>query len=354
MLIGLGGGAASSMATGTSHEDLDFASVQRSNAEMQRRCQEVIDQCWALGEENPILSIHDVGAGGLSNALPELVNDAGRGGKFDLRAVPNDQPGMSPMEIWCNEAQERYVLAVDDKQLETFRALCERERCPYAVVGEATEAQHLVLEDGYFRSNRNLTTDEALAERMATPIDMDLGVLLGKPPKMQRDVQPSSSASCERFKTKGLDLKEAAYRVLRLPTVANKTFLITIGDRTVSGLVCRDQMVGPGRCRWPTWRSPPAATRATPARPWPWASARRSRCINAAASGRMAIGEALTNLAAARIAETPGREALRQLDGARRPSGRRRRAVRHGARGGAWNCVRRSAFRFRSARIRCR
>jgi len=223
---------------------------------MQRRCQEVIDQCWALGEENPILSIHDVGAGGLSNALPELVNGAGRGGKFDLRAVPNDQPGMSPMEIWCNEAQERYVLAVDGKQLETFRALCERERCPYAMVGEATEERHLVLEDGYFRSNRNLTKDAALAERMATPIDMDLGVLFGKPPKMQRDVS-HLKRQLERFKTKGLDLKEAAYRVLRLPTVANKSFLITIGDRTVSGLVCRDQMVGP-------WQVPVAMLEAAP------------------------------------------------------------------------------------------
>ena len=304
MLIGLGGGAASSMATGTSHEELDFASVQRSNAEMQRRCQEVIDQCWALGEENPIFSIHDVGAGGLSNALPELVNGAGRGGKFDLRAVPNDQPGMSPMEIWCNEAQERYVLAVDGKQLETFRALCDRERCPYAVVGEATEERQLLLEDGYFRSNRNLTTDAALAERMAQPIDMDLAVLFGKPPKMQRDVS-HLKRNLERFKTKGLDLKEAAYRVLRLPTVANKTFLITIGDRTVSGLVCRDQMVGP-------WQVPVADVAVTASGYEGYtgeAMALGERTplalINAAASGRMAIGEALTNLAAARIQKLP-------------------------------------------------
>ncbi len=304
MLIGLGGGAASSMATGTSHEELDFASVQRSNAEMQRRCQEVIDQCWALGEENPILSIHDVGAGGLSNALPELVNGAGRGGKFDLRAVPNDQPGMSPMEIWCNEAQERYVLAVDGKQIETFRALCERERCPYAMVGEATEARHLVLEDGYFRSNRNLTADAALAARMAQPIDMDLGVLFGKPPKMQRDVS-HLKRQLERFKTKGLDLKEAAYRVLRLPTVANKTFLITIGDRTVSGLVCRDQMVGP-------WQVPVADVAVTASGYEGYtgeAMALGERTplalIDPAASGRMAIGEALTNLAAARIRKLP-------------------------------------------------
>jgi phosphoribosylformylglycinamidine synthase len=304
MLIGLGGGAASSMATGTSHEELDFASVQRSNAEMQRRCQEVIDQCWALGEENPIFSIHDVGAGGLSNALPELVNGAGRGGKFDLRAVPNDQPGMSPMEIWCNEAQERYVLAVDEKQIETFRALCERERCPYAVVGEATEARHLVLEDGYFSSNRNLTADAALAARMVQPIDMDLAVLFGKPPKMQRDVS-HLKRKLDRFKTKELNLKEAAYRVLRLPTVANKTFLITIGDRTVSGLVCRDQMVGP-------WQVPVADVAVTASGYEGYtgeAMAMGERTplalIDPAASGRMAIGEALTNLAAARIQKLP-------------------------------------------------
>ncbi|BAV33090.1 phosphoribosylformylglycinamidine synthase [Sulfuricaulis limicola] len=304
MLIGLGGGAASSMATGTSHEELDFASVQRSNAEMQRRCQEVIDQCWALGEDNPILSVHDVGAGGLSNALPELVNGAGRGGKFNLRAVPNDQPGMSPMEIWCNEAQERYVLAVEEKEFETFRALCERERCPYAVVGEATEARHLALEDGYFRSNRNLTADAALAERMATPIDMDLAVLLGKPPKMQRDVK-HAKRKLERFKTKGLDLKDAVYRVLRLPTVANKTFLISIGDRTVSGLVCRDQMVGP-------WQVPVADVAVTasgydgyPGEAMAMGERTPLALINAAASGRMAIGEALTNLAAARIQKLP-------------------------------------------------
>ncbi|MHB1142565.1 MAG: phosphoribosylformylglycinamidine synthase [Sulfuricaulis sp.] len=295
MLIGLGGGAASSMATGTSHEELDFASVQRSNAEMQRRCQEVIDQCWALGEDNPILSVHDVGAGGLSNALPELVNGAGRGGKFNLRAVPNDQPGMSPMEIWCNEAQERYVLAVEEKEFETFSALCERERCPYAVVGVATQEQHLVLEDSRFASQ---------GERQAKPIDMDLAVLFGKPPKMQRDVK-HMKRRLERFKTKGLDLKDAVYRVLRLPTVANKTFLISIGDRTVSGLVCRDQMVGP-------WQVPVADVAVTASGYDGYtgeAMAMGERTplalINAAASGRMAIGEALTNLAAARIQKLP-------------------------------------------------
>ncbi len=291
MLIGLGGGAASSMATGTSHEELDFASVQRSNAEMQRRCQEVIDRCWALGGDNPILSIHDVGAGGLSNALPELVNGAGRGAKFDLRAVPNDQPGMSPMEIWCNEAQERYVFAVQTDKVDIFRALCERERCPYAVVGEATEAQHL-------------TVDDRLFESMPKPIDMDLSVLLGKPPKMTRDVQ-HVPRTLERFKTKGIDLKEAAYRVLHLPTVANKTFLISIGDRTVSGLVCRDQMVGP-------WQVPVADVAVTASGYEGYtgeAMAMGERTpvalIDAAASGRMAIGEALTNIAAARIQKLP-------------------------------------------------
>ena len=295
MLIGLGGGAASSMATGTSHEELDFASVQRSNAEMQRRCQEVIDQCWALGEDNPVLSVHDVGAGGLSNALPELVNGAGRGGKFDLRAVPNDQPGMSPMEIWCNEAQERYVLAVEEKEFETFRALCERERCPYAVVGVATQEQHLVLEDSQFAKH---------GEQQARPIDMDLAVLFGKPPKMQRDVKHIKS-KLERFKTRGIDIKEAVGRVLHLPTVASKTFLISIGDRTVSGLVCRDQMVGP-------WQVPVADVGVTASGYDGYtgeAMALGERTplalIDAAASGRMAIGEALTNLAAARIQKLP-------------------------------------------------
>jgi phosphoribosylformylglycinamidine synthase len=173
MLIGLGGGAASSMASGVSAEDLDFASVQRANPEMQRRCQEVIDRCWALGEDNPILFIHDVGAGGLANALPELVHDAGRGGHFELREVPNADPGMSPMEIWCNEAQERYVLAIAAEQLEQFQAICARERCPHAVVGTATEEHHLTLGDTRFAD---------------TPIDMPMSLLFGKPPKMERDV----------------------------------------------------------------------------------------------------------------------------------------------------------------------
>jgi len=295
MLIGLGGGAASSMATGSSHEDLDFASVQRGNAEMQRRCQEVIDQCWARGDENPILSIHDVGAGGLSNAVPEIVNDAGLGGEFELREVPNDQAGMSPMQIWCNEAQERYVLAIDDRYLDGFRKLCNRERCPMAVIGRATAQKRLVVSDRQFNGH---------GERAGLPIDMDMQVLLGKPPRMKRDVR-RAKRKLPAFKTRGIDLRDAAYRVLRLPTVANKSFLITIGDRSVGGLVCRDQMVGP-------WQIPVAdvAVTATGFRAHTGeAMAMGERApvalINPAASGRMAIGEALTNLAAARIEKLP-------------------------------------------------
>lgn len=234
MLIGLGGGAASSMASGASSADLDFASVQRDNAEIERRAQEVIDRCWALGEANPIRFIHDVGAGGLSNALPELVKDGGRGGLFDLRAVPNAEPGMSPLEIWCNEAQERYVLAVAPEDLDTFDALCRRERCPYAVVGEATEAHHLEVRDGHFE-----------AQSMASqPVDLPMSVLFGKPPKMQREFR-RESLELPGVMLDNLDLREAMDRVLRLPTVASKSFLITIGDRSITGMVARDQMVGP-------------------------------------------------------------------------------------------------------------
>ncbi|MDY6979317.1 MAG: phosphoribosylformylglycinamidine synthase [Pseudomonadota bacterium] len=287
MLIGLGGGAASSMATGESLEDLDFASVQRGNPEMERRAQEVIDRCWQLGEANPIISIHDVGAGGLSNALPELVNDSGRGGRFELRAVPNDDPGMSPMEIWCNEAQERYVLAVAPQELERFAGICQRERCPWAVVGEASEERQLVLGDGHFDN---------------TPIDMPLEVLLGKPPKMLREVHHAPFTKPE-FVTAGLDLAQAAERVLALPTVADKRFLITIGDRTVTGLVARDQMVGP-------WQVPVADVAVTASSfdtPCGEAMAMGERTpvalLHHAASARMAVGEALTNLAAAAVPE---------------------------------------------------
>jgi phosphoribosylformylglycinamidine synthase len=285
MLIGLGGGAASSMASGESAENLDFASVQRGNPEIERRCQEVIDRCWQMGDANPIVSIHDVGAGGLSNAMPELVNDAGRGARFELRAIPNDEPGMSPMEIWCNEAQERYVLAIKPEDMERFIALCERERAPFAVIGEATEEQQLVLGDGHFDN---------------TPIDMPLEVLLGKPPKMLREVHHKPFHKTD-FDTSKVDVTEAAYRLMRLPTIADKTFLITIGDRTVTGLVNRDQMVGP-------WQVPVADCGVTASSYDSYsgeAMAMGERTplalIDHAASARMAVGEALTNLAASCI-----------------------------------------------------
>ena len=285
MLIGLGGGAASSMSSGASAEDLDFASVQRGNAEMERRAQEVIDACWALGERNPILSIHDVGAGGLSNAVPELVNDSGRGGRFELRAIPNDDPGMSPMQVWCNESQERYVLAVDSARLAEFQAICERERCPCAVLGEATEEPQLLLGDGHFDN---------------TPIDLPMGMLLGKPPKMLRDVRRHPFEKPE-LSVAGLDAREAACRVLRLPAVASKTFLITIGDRSVGGMVCRDQMVGP-------WQVPVADVAVTSSDYRGYsgdAMAMGERTpialVHGPASGRMAVGEAITNIAASRI-----------------------------------------------------
>jgi len=285
MLIGLGGGAASSMASGSSEEDLDFASVQRDNAEMERRCQEVIDRCWALGEGNPIESIHDVGAGGLSNALPELVNDAGRGARFELRAVPNDEPGMSPLEIWCNESQERYVLAIRAEAFETFAAICRRERAPFAVVGEATDEARLVLDDSHFGD---------------TPIDMPLNVLLGKPPRMHRDVE-HRVVELSAFSASDIDPAEAAERVLKLPSVADKTFLITIGDRTITGYIARDQMVGP----WQVPVSDVAVTTTSFDVHVGEAMAMGERTplavIDAPASGRMAIGEAITNIAAARI-----------------------------------------------------
>ena len=289
MLIGLGGGAASSMATGASAEDLDFASVQRDNPEIERRCQEVIDQCWQRGEANPISFIHDVGAGGLSNAMPELVKDGGRGGKFDLRAVPNDEPGMSPLAIWCNESQERYVMAVAPENLEEFDAICKRERCPYAVIGEATEAMHLSVHDEYFQND---------------PVDLPMPVLFGKPPKMLREYQ-TQTAELPALDLSAVDVKEAAYRVLRLPAVASKKFLITIGDRTVTGLVTRDQFVGP----WQVPVSDLAVTTTTLDTYTGEAMAMGERTpaalINAPASGRMAIAESITNIACARIGKLP-------------------------------------------------
>jgi len=285
MLIGMGGGAASSMATGANTEDLDFDSVQRGNPEIQRRAQEVIDRCWQLADANPILSIHDVGAGGLSNALPELVHGAGRGAKLDLRAVPSEEPGMSPREIWCNEAQERYVLAVLPQRIEEFRAICERERCPFAVLGTATPETQLTLADARFGDK---------------PVDMDLGVLLGKPPRMLREVVRRKHELAP-FSAAEIELTEACYRALRHPTVADKTFLISIGDRTVGGLCSRDPFVGP-------WQTPVADCAVTllgfdECAGEAFAMGERAplAVIDAPASGRMAVGEALTNLAAAPV-----------------------------------------------------
>jgi phosphoribosylformylglycinamidine synthase len=285
MLIGLGGGAASSMDTGANQENLDFDSVQRGNPEIERRAQEVIDRCWALMANNPILSIHDVGAGGLSNALPELAHTAHRGARFELREVPSEEPGMSPLQIWCNEAQERYVLAIVPKDLERFRAICERERCPFAVVGTATADGQLQVHDRLFNNN---------------PVDMEMSVLLGKPPKMLRDVKRVVREG-QVFDAGGLDIGEALYRVLRLPTVADKTFLISIGDRTVGGMTARDQMVGP-------WQVPVADVAVTLmgyTETCGEAMAMGERTplavLNPEASGRMAVGEALTNIAAASI-----------------------------------------------------
>ncbi|MCG7591132.1 MULTISPECIES: phosphoribosylformylglycinamidine synthase [Halomonadaceae] len=287
MLIGLGGGAASSMASGESSADLDFASVQRENPEIERRAQEVIDRCWALGEKNPIRFIHDVGAGGLSNALPELVKDGNRGGLFDLRAVPNAEPGMSPLEIWCNEAQERYVLAVAPEDLDTFDALCKRERCPYAVVGEAQAEHHLEVRDGHFETK---------------PVDLPMSVLFGKPPKMTRSFE-RQTPELSGVMLDNLDLREAMDRVLRLPTVASKSFLITIGDRSITGQVARDQMVGP-------WQVPVADVAVTTASFDTHAGEAMAMgerppvaLIDPAASARLAVAEAITNLAAAPIAK---------------------------------------------------
>jgi len=291
MLIGLGGGAASSVASGQSTEQLDYASVQRGNPEMQRRCQEVIDSCCALDDQNPIVSIHDIGAGGLCNALPELVGDAGRGGRFNLRDVLNDEPGMSPMQIWCNEAQERYTLAVAAERLDEFRAICARERCLYCVVGQATDDEVLVLQDSYFEQG---------SDRQKTPIDLPMETLFGKPPKMLRDVV-SVARNAPELDLNMVQVRDAVVRVLACPVVADKTFLITIGDRSVTGMIARDQMVG-------AWQVPVADVAVTTSA-YTGVSG-EAMCIgertplaavNAPASGRMAIGEALTNLAAANI-----------------------------------------------------
>ena len=285
MLIGLGGGAASSMDTGSNSADLDFNSVQRGNPEIERRAQEVIDRCWQLGKGNPIIAIHDVGAGGLSNAFPELVNDAGRGAIFELRAVPLEEHGMSPLQIWCNESQERYVLSILPEDLDKFRAICERERCPFAVVGTATDDGRLQVRDELFGNS---------------PVDLPLNVLLGKPPKTTRtdetQKQPAQAFSAAKY-----DLKESAYRVLRLPAVAAKNFLITIGDRTVGGMTHRDQMVG-------AWQTPVADCAVTlmgfnthRGEAMSMGEKPALALFDAPASGRMCVGEALTNIAATHI-----------------------------------------------------
>lgn len=285
MLIGLGGGAASSMASGASDAQLDYASVQRENPEMERRCQEVINRCWALHKDNPIVSIHDVGAGGVSNALPEILHDCGQGGRIDMSALPNAEPSMSPMEIWCNEAQERYVIAVKNESIEHFKAVCQRERCPYAIVGYATDAEQLVVTD---------------QQSVCEPINMPMDVLLGKPPKVERHAQ-QIEIKPQYYDFSQLDVEEAATRVLQHPTVACKKFLITIGDRSVTGLVARDQMVGP-------YQVPVADVAVT-------ASSFNDYCGEAMALGErtplaissgpasagMALGEALTNILAADI-----------------------------------------------------
>ncbi len=290
MLIGLGGGAASSVAAGSSSESLDFASVQRGNPEMQRRCQEVIDSCCAMGAENPIVSIHDVGAGGICNALPELVHDAGRGGEFELREVLNDEPGMSPMQIWCNESQERYVLAIDPARFELFSEICNRERCLYTKVGVATEQTSLKLTDRYFsQPDKSYSPD---------PIDVSMDLLFGLPPKMQRDVV-SGSPQLAHLILDETALPDLFSRVLSFPSVADKTFLVTIGDRSVGGMIARDQMVGP-------WQVPVADVAVTIASYQGYSGEAMAigertplAVIDAAASGRMAIGEALTNLVSA-------------------------------------------------------
>ena len=285
MLIGLGGGAASSVDSGVSHAELDFASVQRDNPEIQRRCQEVIDRCWAMARDNPIISIHDVGAGGLSNALPELVNDSGRGATFRLREIPVAEPDLSPLEIWCNESQERYVLALEEESISLFEELCERERAPFAIVGTANDSGQLLLEDDHF-SNQ--------------PIDMPLKTLLGKPPKMERSITRGKKQTSP-LDLDGIELETAIERVLGIPAVSDKSFLVTIGDRSVSGLVVRDQMVGP-------WQTPVADCAVTASgfdsyTGESMATGERSpvAVYAAPASGRLAIAEAITNICASRI-----------------------------------------------------
>jgi phosphoribosylformylglycinamidine synthase len=288
MLIGLGGGAASSVGSGASTADLDFASVQRGNPEMQRRAQEVIDACWQLGDQNPILLVHDVGAGGLSNGIPESIDHSKRGGRIDLRSIPSDESDMSPLEIWCNEAQERYVLAIAPDRIDLFTKMCERERCLFAIVGHTTDDGQLVVSDSLFNNK---------------PVDMPLDVLLGKAPRMVRDVKSKASLSDSFGADSVTDIRDAAYRLLRLPTIADKSFLITIGDRTVGGMISRDQMIGP----WQVPVSDVGVTLSDYVANTGEAMSMGERTplalLNAPASGRMAVAEAITNIAAADIAE---------------------------------------------------
>ncbi|WP_411690887.1 phosphoribosylformylglycinamidine synthase [Acinetobacter towneri] len=286
MLIGLGGGAASSVDSGTMGENLDFASVQRENPEMERRCQEVIDTCWRLEDANPIVSVHDVGAGGISNAMPELVNDHELGAVLDLRKIPSLEPGMSPMEIWSNEAQERYVLAIRPSSLELFESICARERCPFAVLGEATEARHLTVEDPLFNNNA---------------VDMPMQVLLGGTPRMSRSYESIERQGDDFDAAQVTDLKDAIYRVIKNPTVASKSFLITIGDRSITGMVARDQMVGP-------WQVPVADAAVTTTSLQGFtgeAMAMGERppvaLLNPAASARLAVAESISNIMSAKI-----------------------------------------------------
>ena len=287
LLIGLGGGAASSMASGASSENLDFASVQRDNPEMERRCQEVIDVCWAMGDNNPLVSVHDVGAGGLSNAMPELVHEWDLGATLELRKIPNLERGMSPREIWCNEAQERYVLAVRPERLAEFEAICQRERCPFAVLGQAEKVQHLTVSDSHFANKA---------------VDMPMQVLLGKPPRMSRQFN-SQHIEQASFDSSHIDLTEATKRVLQVPTVASKSFLITIGDRSVTGLVAREQMVG--RYQVPVADCAVTASGFHAFTGEAMAMGERTplALIDAGASARMAVGESITNIASAKIAQ---------------------------------------------------
>ena len=297
MLIGLGGGAASSVASGDSAEDLDFASVQRDNPEMERRCQEVIDRCVGLAQDNPILWFHDVGAGGLSNAIPELLHDSGVGGVIDLDKVPSDDPSLSPMQLWCNESQERYVLGVPAARVDEFAAICARERCPFAVVGHATQEERLVV--GYGATVEGVKA--ARSDASLHPIDLPMDVLFGKPPKMHRDTQYVAPARWKPLQTAAIDLRDAGLRVLAHPTVAAKNFLVTIGDRTVGGLTVRDQMVGP-------WQLPVADCAITLSGfegfvGEAMAIGERTplALLDSAAAARMAVGEAITNLCAAPV-----------------------------------------------------